>query len=69
MTKNYVLKPIYNDENECVNDTLSQRASISRINRMDNGPPDQDQTRAQISCVITVQIEPWWEHPDRRITI
>ena len=23
MTKNYVLKPIYNDENECINDTLS----------------------------------------------
>ena len=23
MTKNYVLKPIYNDENECVHDTLS----------------------------------------------
>ena len=22
-TKNYVLKPIYNDENECINDTLS----------------------------------------------
>ena len=22
MTKNYVLKPIYNDENECINDTL-----------------------------------------------
>ena len=21
--KNYVLKPIYNDENECINDTLS----------------------------------------------
>ena len=24
MTKNYVLKPIYNDENECVHDTLSE---------------------------------------------
>ena len=23
MTKNYVLKPIYNYENECINDTLS----------------------------------------------
>ena len=23
ITKNYVLKPIYNDENECINDTLS----------------------------------------------
>ena len=23
MTKNYVLKPIYNDKNECINDTLS----------------------------------------------
>ena len=23
MTKNYVLKPIYNDENECITDTLS----------------------------------------------
>ena len=23
MTKNYVLKPIYNDENECINDKLS----------------------------------------------
>ena len=23
MTKNYVLNPIYNDENECINDTLS----------------------------------------------
>ena len=23
MTKNYVLKPTYNDENECFNDTLS----------------------------------------------
>ena len=23
MTKNYVLKPIYSDENECINDTLS----------------------------------------------
>ena len=27
MTKNYVLKPIYNDENECINDTLS----LSRV--------------------------------------
>ena len=24
ITKNYMLKPIYNDENECTNDTLSQ---------------------------------------------
>ena len=24
MTTNYELKPIYNDENECINDTLSQ---------------------------------------------
>ena len=23
ITKNYVLKPVYNDENECINDTLS----------------------------------------------
>ena len=23
INKNYVLKPIYNDENECINDTLS----------------------------------------------
>ena len=46
-----------------------QRASISRVDWMDNGPPDQDQTRAQISGVITVQIEPWWDHPDRRIAI
>ena len=23
ITKNYVLKPIYNDENECINDMLS----------------------------------------------
>ena len=23
MTKNYVLKPIYNNKNECINDTLS----------------------------------------------
>ena len=45
------------------------RASISRVDRMDNGPPDQDQTRAQISGVITVQIEPWWEHLDRWIAI
>ena len=46
-----------------------RRASISRVDRMDEGPPDQDQTRAQILGVITVQIEPWWEHPDRRIAI
>ena len=25
MTKNYVLKSIYNDENECINDTLLVR--------------------------------------------
>ena len=24
MTKNYVVKPIYNYENECINDTLSR---------------------------------------------
>ena len=23
INKNYVLQPIYNDENECINDTLS----------------------------------------------
>ena len=32
MTKNYVLKPIYNDENECVHDTLSPTLSINYIN-------------------------------------
>ena len=29
MTKNYVLKPIYNDENECINDTLSVDIEIN----------------------------------------
>ena len=24
INKNYVLQPIYNDENECINDTLSR---------------------------------------------
>ena len=28
ITKNYVLKPIYNDENECINDMLSGNISI-----------------------------------------
>ena len=31
MTKNYVLKPIYNDENECVNDTLSGTMKVKRV--------------------------------------
>ena len=43
--------------------------SISRVDQMDDGPPDQDQACAQISGVITVQIEPCGEHLDRRITI
>ena len=30
MTKNYVIKPIYNDENECINDTLS-RGHIHKV--------------------------------------
>ena len=34
MTKNYVLKPIYNDENECINDTLS--ADMARDPRICN---------------------------------
>ena len=42
---------------------------MARVDRMDDGPPDQDQTHAQILGVITVQIEPWWEHPDRQIAI
>ena len=45
------------------------RASISRLDRMDAGPLDDHQARAQISGVITVQIEPHREHPDFRIAI
>ena len=34
MTKNYVLKPIYNDENECINDTLSGDHFVSASDRV-----------------------------------
>ena len=34
MTKNYVLKPIYSDENECINDTLSMDMLLERIEKM-----------------------------------
>ena len=31
MTKNYVLKPIYNDENECIKDTLSHPPPLKSL--------------------------------------
>ena len=33
MTKNYVLKPIYNDENECTNDTLSMHSKYDNMHK------------------------------------
>ena len=29
INKNYVLNPIYNDENECINDTLSMATRLT----------------------------------------
>ena len=51
MTKNYVLKTIYNDENECINDTLSrihgQERPKLRLNRTVT-EVDRDRDRIQM---------------------
>ena len=45
MTKNYVLKPIYNDENECINNTLSGACQARGRSR----PREADHERQETS--------------------
>ena len=44
INKNYVLKPIYNDENECINDTLSKGIQRRReaLERGEEGTKDDN---------------------------
>ena len=43
MIKNYVLKPIYNDENECINDMLSvEKVAKMEATTTKGGEGDKD---------------------------
>ena len=53
MTKNYVLKPIYNDKNECINDTLSADNSGNRDDVEDEGPMLEVTPALKVTPVLT----------------